>query len=100
MKPALIAGMLSENWRALRSRTGPRSRPSAWVGYHALAPPGAKLVTTSMNIVDAVIVLSSMPTRYTSGLIDDPGWRQPSPRTSNCGWSFLLPLAVYDAEPA
>ena len=32
MIPALIAGMLSENWSALRSRTGPRSAPSAWVG--------------------------------------------------------------------
>ena len=63
MKPALIAGMLSENWSALRSRTGPRSRPSAWVGYHGLAPAGAKLVTTSMNIVAAVIVWSSMPMR-------------------------------------
>ena len=92
--------MLSENWRALRNRTGPRSRPSAWVGYHAFEPEEAKLVTTSMNIVAAVIVRSSMPTRYTSGLIDDPGWRQPSPRTSNCGWSFLEPFAVYDAEPA
>ncbi len=32
MIPALIAGMLSENWSALRRRTGPRSAPSAWVG--------------------------------------------------------------------
>ena len=63
MKPALIAGTLSENWSALRSRTGPRSAPSAWVGVNGFAPLGAKLVTTSMNMVDAVIVLSSMPTR-------------------------------------
>ena len=52
-----------------------------------------------MNIVAAVIVSSSMPMRYTSGLIDDPGWRQPSDRTSNWGWNFLLPFDVYDAEP-
>ena len=30
----------------------------------------------------------------------DPGWRQPSPRTSNCGWSFLVFFAVYEADPA
>ena len=99
MKPALIAGMLSENCRAFRRRTGPRSRLSAWVGYQALAPDGAKFVTTSMNIVAAVMVLSSIPMRYPSGLIDDPGWRQPSARTSNWGWNRLLPFAVYDAEP-
>ena len=61
MKPALTAGTLSENWSALRSRTGPRSLPSAWVGVYALAPLGAKLVTTSMNIVAAVMVRSSIP---------------------------------------
>src|SRR3954454_7541677 len=99
-KPALIAGTLSENSRALRIRTGPRSRPSAWVGYHACAPDWAKFVTTSMNIVAAVIVWSSSPIRYTSGLIDEPGWRQPSERTSNWGWNFRLPFAVYDADPA
>ena len=54
---ALMAGMLSENWSAERSRTGPRSSLSAWVGMKL--PP--KLVVTSMNIVDAVSVLSSMP---------------------------------------
>ena len=32
MIPALIAGMFSENWSAERSRTGPRSSLSAWVG--------------------------------------------------------------------
>ena len=53
-----------------------------------------------MNMVAAVIVWSSMPMAYTSGLIDDPGCRNPSDRTSNWGWNFLLPLAVYDAEPA
>ena len=92
MKPALIAGMLSENWRAFRRRTGPRSRPSAWVGVKAFAPDLAKLVITSMNIVAAVIVLSSIPMRYTSGLIDEPGCRQPSDRTSNWGWN--LPVAL------
>ena len=55
--PALIEGMLSENWRAERSRTGPRSRLSAWVGVK----PRPKSVVTSMNIVAAVIVRSSMP---------------------------------------
>ena len=59
MKPALMAGMLSENWSALRRRTGPRSRWSACVGMYL--PP--KLVTTSMNIVAAVIDLSSIPIR-------------------------------------
>ena len=54
---ALIAGMLSENWSAERSRTGPRSRWSAWVG---MKPP-PKLVVTSISIVEAVSVLSSMP---------------------------------------
>ena len=34
---------------------------AAWVGVYGLAPLGAKLVTTSMNIVAAVIVRSSMP---------------------------------------
>ena len=56
---ALMAGMLSENWSAERSRTGPRSSLSAWVGMKL--PP--KLVVTSMNIVAAVKVLSSMPIR-------------------------------------
>ena len=60
----------------------------------------AEEVTTSMNIVAAVIVSSLRPVRYTSGLIEEPGWRQPLPRTSNWGWNFLLPLAVYDADPA
>ena len=54
---ALMAGMFRENWSAERSRTGPRSRWSAWVG---MKPP-PKLVVTSMNIVEAVRVLSSMP---------------------------------------
>ncbi len=54
---ALMAGMLSENWRADRTRTGPRSSLSAWVGVN----PPPKLVVTSINIVDAVSVLSSMP---------------------------------------
>ena len=54
---ALMAGMLSENWSAERRRTGPRSSLSAWIG---MKPP-PKLVVTSMNIVAAVRVLSSMP---------------------------------------
>ena len=54
---ALIAGMFSENCRALRSRTGPRSSLSAWVGVK----PRPKLVTTSMNIELAVNVSSSIP---------------------------------------
>ena len=54
---ALMAGMLRENCRALRRRTGPRSRSSAWVGVNF--PP--KSVTTSMNIVLAVRTSSSMP---------------------------------------
>ena len=45
-----MAGTLSENWSALRRRTGPRSSLSAWVGVNS--PP--KSVTTSMNIVLAV----------------------------------------------
>ena len=57
--PALIAGMLSENWSAERSRTGPRSSLSAWVGVN----PPPKSVVTSMNIVDAVRIPSSMPIR-------------------------------------
>jgi hypothetical protein len=57
MIPALIAGMFSENWSAERSRTGPRSTWSAWVGVK----PRPKSVTTSMNIVEAVIVRSSIP---------------------------------------
>ena len=36
MIAALMAGMLSENWSAERSRTGPRSSLSAWVG---MKPP-------------------------------------------------------------
>ena len=54
---ALMAGMLSENWSAERRRTGPRSSLSAWVGMN----PPPKFVVTSMNIVEAVRVLSSMP---------------------------------------
>jgi hypothetical protein len=55
--PALIAGMLNENWRAERSRTGPRSRPSAWVGRkEPPLPLLPKSVTASMNIVEAVRV--------------------------------------------
>ena len=45
-----MAGTFSENWRALRRRTGPRSFLSAWVGVK----PRPKSVTTSMNIVLAV----------------------------------------------
>ena len=58
-----MAGMLSENWSAERSRTGPRSSLSAWVGVYALvvADTWPKSVTTSISIVDAVSVLSSMP---------------------------------------
>ena len=54
---ALMAGMFSENCSALRTRTGPRSSLSAWVGVK----PRPKSVTTSMNIVLAVMVSSSMP---------------------------------------
>ena len=54
---ALMAGMLSENCRALRRRTGPRSSLSAWVGVKSRP----KSVTTSMNIVLAVRTSSSMP---------------------------------------
>ena len=57
MRVALMAGMLSENWSALRRRTGPRSSLSAWVGVK----PPPKSVTTSMNIVLAVMVSSSIP---------------------------------------
>ena len=57
MSVALMAGMFRENWRALRSRTGPRSSLSAWVGVK----PRPKSVTTSMNIVLAVSVSSSIP---------------------------------------
>ena len=53
----LMAGMLSENWSAERRRTGPRSSLSAWIGVNLLP----KFVKTSMNIVAAVTVLSSMP---------------------------------------
>ena len=59
MMVALIAGTFSENCRALRRRTGPRSSLSAWVG----TKPLPKFVATSMNIVLAVMVLSSMPMR-------------------------------------
>ena len=54
---ALMAGTLSENWSAERRRTGPRSSLSAWIGTKL--PP--KFVVTSMNIVAAVSVPSSMP---------------------------------------
>ena len=57
MSVALMAGMFSENWSALRTRTGPRSSLSAWVGMN----PPPKFVVTSMIIVAAVMVLSSMP---------------------------------------
>ncbi len=57
MMVALMAGMLSENWSALRRRTGPRSSLSAWVGVN----PPPKFVVTSISMVDAVRVLSSMP---------------------------------------
>ena len=59
MTVALMAGTLSENWRALRRRTGPRSALSAWIGVK----PPPKFVVTSMNIVLAVSVSSSMPMR-------------------------------------
>ena len=59
IRPALMDGMLSENWRAERRRTGPRSSLSACVGMNAFWPP--KFVVTSMNIVAAVIEPSSMP---------------------------------------
>ena len=57
MSVALMAGMFSENWSAERSRTGPRSFLSAWVGVK----PRPKFVVTSMNMVLAVSVSSSMP---------------------------------------
>ena len=49
---------VDENWSALRAAQG-RSRPGLG-GQDGLAPAGAKFVTTSMNIVDAVIVLLSL----------------------------------------
>ncbi len=53
-----------------------------------------------MNIEAAVIFFASIPDPYTIGLNAEPGWRQPSPRTSYCGWNFLLPrVAVGSAEP-
>ena len=57
---ALMAGMLSENWSAERTRTGPRSSLSAWVGIQGVASL-PKSVATSINIVEAVIVRSSIP---------------------------------------
>ena len=60
MMPALIDGTLNENCSAGRRRTGPRSRPSDWVGRND-APLPPKSVTTSMNIVAAVSVWFSMP---------------------------------------
>ena len=53
---ALTDGMLSENWSALRRRSGPRSSWSKSVGVNL-----PKSVVTSMNMVDAVKVLSLMP---------------------------------------
>ena len=43
-----------------------------------------------MNIEAAVIRRASMPVAYTMGLNADPGWRQPSARTSNRGWNRLV----------
>jgi len=56
---ALTDGMFSENWSAFRTRTGPRSVLSASFGEYL--PP--KSVAESMNIVAAVMVLSSTPVR-------------------------------------
>ena len=53
-----------------------------------------------MNMVAAVICRASMPVVYTTGLKAEPGWRQPSARTSKRGWNRLVPLvAVGFAEP-
>ena len=59
MRVPLMAGTFRENCSADRRRTGPRSSLSAWTGVKLLP----KFVKTSMNIVDAVSVPSSMPTR-------------------------------------
>ena len=93
---ALTAGMLSENRKASRTRTGPRSSGSASCGVY----PPPKSVTTSMNMLAPVMTLASMPVAYTTGLKADPGWRQPSARTSNRGWNrFVAFVAVGSAEP-
>ena len=59
---ALMAGMLSENWSAERSRTGPRSSLSAWIGHEAATEVrrdvhehrrgGQRLVVDADRVVD------------------------------------------------
>ena len=53
-----------------------------------------------MNIEAAVIWRLLMPVEYTMGLKAEPGWRQPSARTSNRGWNRLVAfVAVGSADP-
>ena len=52
-----MTGMFSEYLRASRTRTGPRSRWSAFGGMK----PSAMLVRTSMNIVAGLITPFSKP---------------------------------------
>ena len=85
---ALMAGMLSENWSAERSRTGPRSSLSAWVG---MKPP-PKLVVTSMNIVAAVSVLSSMPISVVDRLDRRPGLAPAVGQDVELGLELLVAL--------
>ena len=59
--PALIDGMLNENWRAERRRTGPALEAVGLGRQERALPLLPKSVTTSMNIVAAVRVWSSMP---------------------------------------
>ena len=53
-----------------------------------------------MNIDAAVMLLLAIPVEYTTGLNAEPGWRQPSARTSNRGWNFLVAFWPFgSAEP-
>ena len=68
---AFVTGMFSEYLRASRTRTGPRSRLSAFGG----SKPSAMLVRTSMNIVAGLMTPFSKPVAYVIGLKAEPDWR-------------------------
>src|SRR4029079_8085805 len=85
---ARIAGMFSEYWSALRTRTGPRSSWSASRG--AQSWPRSNSVVTSSRRLPGVSRLASNALAYRTGFHAEPGCRAPSPATSYLGSNLRL----------
>ncbi len=83
-----MAGMLSEYWMALRTRTGPRSSWSASRGTQSCR--ASNFVVTSSSRLPGVSLWLSNALAYRIGFQAEPGCREPSPAASNLGWNLGL----------